>query len=268
MFKDKRVKIFYSLVAVALVVFTFTDLSISNLVYNPESIFGWFFESFGEAILGYIGAFSALYLIKTKTNGLLKNSGLGLVLILNLLTPTALISMYLKFNTLMIIIFAVFNIALIIILVNLVPNDKIEVTRKVSKVGIVISLAPIIIINVIKMLWGRQRYRSMDDPLTQFSMWFIPQGLTTNNEFMSFPSGHSANSASIIWITLLPLVFNKLKGKENLMIMIAGIWTLCVMFSRIIVGAHFASDVTMGMLITVSVFLWAKKRYIGDYYEN
>ncbi|MFC7055140.1 hypothetical protein ACFQOY_04260 [Enterococcus alcedinis] len=44
--------------------FTFQDLAISNVLFNPESTFGWFFESFGELILAYMGAFSAFALLK------------------------------------------------------------------------------------------------------------------------------------------------------------------------------------------------------------
>lgn len=45
--------------------FTFQDLAISNVLFNPESTFGWFFESFGELILAYMGAFSAFAYLKS-----------------------------------------------------------------------------------------------------------------------------------------------------------------------------------------------------------
>ena len=49
---------------------------------------------------------------------------------------------------------------------------------------------------------------------------------------------------------VLPVICQKLKGKENLLFFIGVIFTLTVAFSRIIVGAHFLTDVTIGMSVT------------------
>jgi len=64
----KQTKIFFCFVACVLLIFTFTDLQISETLYNPKSTFGWFFESFGEVIIALIGCFSTVGMI--RTNGL------------------------------------------------------------------------------------------------------------------------------------------------------------------------------------------------------
>lgn len=80
----------------------------------------------------------------------------------------------------------------------------------------------------------------------------------TKEEFKSFPSGHSG-SAAILMMTLpyLSMFFKKLKGKETMMFYIGFAWTLLMMFSRMLVGAHFLTDTCMGALIVVVVY------YIG-----
>ena len=42
-------------------------------------------------------------------------------------------------------------------------------------------------------------------------------------------------------------------------------WIILVMLSRIVVGAHFASDVTMGVVISFSVFLFLKARFLKEH---
>ena len=82
--------------------------------------------------------------------------------------------------------------------------------------------------------------------------------LITKEEFKSFPSGHSG-SAAIMMMTLpyMSMFFKKLKGKETMMFYIGFAWTLLMMFSRMLVGAHFLTDTCMGALIVVVVY------YIG-----
>lgn len=105
----------------------------------------------------------------------------------------------------------------------------------------------------------RLRFRSMTEPFNEFSLWFLPQGFTTNNEYMSFPSGHSVNSAVILWITLIPTSISKLKGKELYFKVVSFIWIIMIMISRVIMGAHFASDVTVGASISIVAFYLISK---------
>ena len=77
----------------------------------------------------------------------------------------------------------------------------------------------------------------------------------SKEEFKSFPSGHSG-SAAIMMMTLpyLSMFFKKLKGKETMLFYIGFAWTLLMMFSRILVGAHFLTDTCMGAMIIMIVY--------------
>ena len=258
-----KTRIIYGLIGLALLIFAFTDLQISQAVFGENNAFGNFFETYGEVPMMLVGSFSAASMILTSKNKIsLANFGFGLVFLLNTLGAAALPAMYLKLAPIFIVVIALVVGLVVAFSVSRIRPEKFSKLRQISKVGVVLSLAPILVINGIKMVWGRERYRNMVDPIAQFTPWFIPQGFTTNNEFMSFPSGHSANSAVILWITLLPLVFDKLK-KLPLEIF-ACTWSIAVMFSRIVVGAHFASDVTMGMAITFTLLLIFKKKFVRE----
>ncbi|EOH94964.1 hypothetical protein UAW_02043 [Enterococcus haemoperoxidus ATCC BAA-382] len=258
----KQTKIFFGFVACLLLIFTFTDLQISEMLYNPKSTFGWFFESFGEVIIALIGCFSTVGMI--RTSGKKWSVGtilLGTLFLFDTFMASFLITHYLKLPT-----FAMGLLGICCVIIfpligfNIQPADF-EVVRRIAKAGVVISLAPILIVTLVKMLWGRQRFRSMLDPAAEFTPWYVINGFTMNDDFMSFPSGHSANSATIIWITWLPLWLERLKGRETLLSLISGIWIICVMLSRVIMGAHFASDVLMGAAIVLFLNMYLKKKW-------
>lgn len=258
----KKTWLFILIFGLVLLVFTFTDLKISQKLYHPDSIFGWFFESFGEVVLALIGCFSAAILIRVSgKKWSVGNSLLGILFLFDTFMASFLMTHYLKLPMIVMgllagLCFVIFPI----IALKIKPSDF-EVVKRIAKAGVVISLAPIIIVTFLKVLWGRQRYRSMVNPTTDFTPWYVINGFTTNDDFMSFPSGHSANSATIIWITWLPMWLEKLKGKEIMLYVISAIWIICVMFSRVMMGAHFASDVLMGAGITIVLNMYLKKKW-------
>lgn len=67
----------------------------------------------------------------------------------------------------------------------------------------------------------------------------------------------------MVWITLLTLWLKGLKKYETLIVWFTGAWIACVMLSRVIVGAHFASDVLMGATITLMLFYVLKNKFFG-----
>ena len=77
--------------------------------------------------------------------------------------------------------------------------------------------------------------------------------------FKSFPSGHTASAAMIFTIASLP-VFLGFEGKKYLKYRIA-LWsvaaafTLIVAVSRLIMGAHYLSDVSAGAVISTIFIL-------------
>lgn len=88
-----------------------------------------------------------------------------------------------------------------------------------------------------------------DDPIFLYGIEI------TKEEFKSFPSGHSGTG--MIMAMFLPFAsffFPKLKGKETILFYIGAIFGFVMMFSRLLVGAHYLTDTCMGSLIVMIVY--------------
>ncbi|MEJ2105026.1 MAG: phosphatase PAP2 family protein, partial [Ignavibacteriaceae bacterium] len=85
----------------------------------------------------------------------------------------------------------------------------------------------VICIQLVKIIWGRVRFRDLDALYSQFTSWYLPQGITG---FDSFPSGHAAMG----WM-VLP-VFILLSKKTNLtkysVLALIIIWAVVLSLSR------------------------------------
>ena len=130
--------------------------------------------------------------------------------------------------------------------------------------GIISLLAiihPLLFVQIVKILCGRIRFRNLDPGFTNFTPWFLPPGLSSDGR--SFPSGHTAMG----WM-LLPLLITvkdrEIKDPYRIVVTVLVIgWGLFVGLSRIVVGAHYASDVlfSTGMAVVTTILLY-KKSYL------
>lgn len=57
-------------------------------------------------------------------------------------------------------------------------------------------------------------------------------------------------------------------GEKRLLEVTAIVWIVLVMISRIVMGAHFATDVIVGMLISMMLFLFLKYKFMPQNSEN
>jgi membrane-associated phospholipid phosphatase len=130
--------------------------------------------------------------------------------------------------------------------------------------GIISLLAiiyPLLFVQIFKILCGRVRFRNLEVGFTNFTPWFLPPGPSLDHQ--SFPSGHTAMS----WM-FLPLLIavkdREIKDPYRIVVTVLVIgWGLFVGLSRIVVGAHYASDVlfSTGMAAIVTILLY-KKSYL------
>lgn len=267
----KKYTIFLSIIGILMIIFALMDLNISHAVYNPESKFGLLFEAIGEFPAALIATFCtiSLMLTRNKEKSLKYNLGtVGYIVILFLFSIMAAMLPVKYFNgpEILIPVLMVLYIGVSYIIAKKYAVTNKEELRRAAIVGVLAFVYVTIAFNSIKFLWGRERYRHMIEvgSFDGFSKWFIPQGFASGNEFMSFPSGHSANAAIMIWITLIPTFVTSLKDKKNWFISFAALWIVLVPVSRIVVGAHFASDVTMGVNITLLIFVLLKNKYLNN----
>jgi membrane-associated phospholipid phosphatase len=238
------------------IIFGIYDLNISIAVVNENSNWGNFGADYGEPP-GY--ALIAIALA-TFLGGFSKN--------LNLQKIPAYISVLVG---ILFIIFASDEtdiltglglIVPIIIYVIITWNKDWSAYRKVS--GIISLLAiihPLLFVQLVKIFWGRIRFRDLAPAYIDFTPWFIPQGITGNQ---SFPSGHTSMGWMFLPL-LIPLRKWQWKSPIRLIgtILIIG-WGIFVGLSRIVVGAHYASDVLFSTFIPIIITILLFKKYYSN----
>jgi len=220
------------------IIFGIYDLQISIFWVNENSLWGNFGADYGE-YPGY--AFIALGL-SAYIGGYIKNLKAQKIpaYLAILYGGVMLVISLLDLNERKIIEYLMIVLSVVIfIIVNW--NTDLRKYRKIS--GIISFLAiinPLLFVQLVKLFWGRVRFRDLAPGYTNFTPWFIPQGITGNS---SFPSGHTAMG----WMFLPLLVGVEKKEWKNPIKIITVIsvlgWGLFVGLSRIVVGAHYASDV-------------------------
>ncbi|MDD1776493.1 MAG: phosphatase PAP2 family protein [Candidatus Methanomethylicus sp.] len=130
--------------------------------------------------------------------------------------------------------------------------------RPMSAIIIILAiLGPLLIVQTAKLFFGRVRFRDLYTDYSNFTPWYLPQGITGNNSFMS---GHAA--MSFIFLPLLISV-RELRWSDFRKIMVVSLvigWGLFVGASRIVVGAHYASDVlfSAGVDAVITILLYRK----------
>ena len=120
-----------------------------------------------------------------------------------------------------------------------------------------------ILVGVVKGPVGRMRFRAMNTigDFSKFTPWYVVNGAMEDEELMrlfgttdacrSFPSGHTcAAGMSYCLVMLIPALNIENKWKKAALWILPIVFTGTVAVSRIMVGAHFMSDVLMGGTIS------------------
>jgi membrane-associated phospholipid phosphatase len=126
----------------------------------------------------------------------------------------------------------------------------------VAVAGIAIVFASDTIVNNMKDVWGRFRPYEIADKVqgAHYTPWYHLNGV---NGHKSFPSGHSQTA----WTALfLPFFVDRSNVKlQRIMVKATAGFGALMAISRVVIGAHFLSDVTVGSSVTIlTVFVAAK----------
>ncbi len=259
--KSENVFLFKSLIIVLVpwvilaIIFGLYDLEISNLFVDFNSVWGAFGADFGEApgyaligisVVSLIGGLIKKVKLQKIPAFVISTAGIG-VMIYGFVSRERKISIISGIIALSILIFALVKF-------------HVDWKRYRRFAGIIVLLTifnPLIFVQITKLLCGRVRYRDLAKiGFEYYHPWYLPPGPTMKHA--SFPSGHIAMG----WM-LLPLIIyireKKLAKSLEIYLVISIIyWGLLVATSRVIVGAHFASDVlfSTGMAFIVTILLY------------
>ena len=153
----------------------------------------------------------------------------------------------------------------------------------VLMVAVFFSLIPGV--TMLKSIFHRPRYRTLSDPLfteITFHNWWqrcanyedlMALYNVSKEEFKSFPSGHAGATLLLSLTAAFAPLLDKRIQKNHLVLFYSGlVITLLVCYARMLVGAHFLSDVSMGALLTAiftfianEVIIFFKAKYDAKY---
>ena len=131
---------------------------------------------------------------------------------------------------------------------------------------VAISLVTLLIISATKELMCRPRFRFVlaTDNIDYFKNWWqsgreiktsLGMGIESD-EFASLPSGHSAYSMFAIF--MFPALSEYIRGIKKFEICLFGLgfaWWVITALSRLTLGAHYLTDVTIAGLVTILAYI-------------
>ncbi|MDE6658763.1 MAG: phosphatase PAP2 family protein, partial [Eubacterium sp.] len=244
--------LFYVVSAVALCFAAFFDLKIDIWLNNPENpICVWFYNT-GEIPCRLIMPFAGTVILYNadrkwqKIAGLLVNLGGSAYMGTYIAKHFFVQENQLAFG----IVYGIgFGVMLLLL------GRLVEIPEKLRKPLFVLAVAGIVVMVVqlsciegMKYLWGRVRFRDLlaNGSYDAFTPWYVLNGINGNK---SFPSGHTAGAGMSYLLMLLPFVFDKFKDKKQFCFWLPCVFTSIVAFTRLVMGAHYLSDVTVGGIV-------------------
>lgn len=261
---EKRNRLRQTSTAALIIIFILTmitagiyDLQFSNMIVNQESGWARVIEDYGE-LPGIITILTAIFIYhKRKKHSSNSRSLLyGSILLYSAFMLFVYMS-YLVLKPLLLTLTPalISGLILTIISVLLVKKLKVSFSDKAFNYARATLFTGLfgffLIVHPLKLFWGRIRFRNLDLTQSDFTQWFIPNGLTGNE---SFPSGHAA--MGILLITSF-IFFRDLKTKSRFIIYgLVLLWGLLVCAGRVVIGAHYLSDVIAGSAAVVFSYLY------------
>lgn len=248
---------------VMLAVGSFADYPISLALYHPDNPFGKLLAGFGEypAALGFSAAGAMLLSAHNRQRrlaGMLQMIAGCWFILSGGAMAAALPTGYLDIPVWLAALIGVGCTGLTVWGVLLLCRDADRgIVLRVAAVFLLVIFADILVVNLVKIPWGRARMRLVaSDARAYFMPWWQPgtelrDALTAagvpKEEFKSFPSGHSANSSSLMLLSLLPVLRPQWKHRQAVLFCVGFGWALAV--SRIVMGAHYLSDTAVGFAV-------------------
>lgn len=248
------------------------DYDVSRQLVNEGSPFGMFLNHFGE-IPAYLGVvISAFILYGARQRGSRTRTVVQHLLVLPVLVILTFFVVWLPFQYLyeyteyagatvpeviqqgvswLVWIETALLVVIGLALTNAPARERFERLARPAWLFIAVVVLSVIVVNLVKIGWARPRMRSIDN-LEGFRYWYEIAGPTNDNELKSFPSGHTAVSFGVIAYALFAPYTSRLRA--GYIVAFGAVWGSLVALSRVVIGAHFLSDVLAGAYVTVLLF--------------
>lgn len=273
MIKRYKNEIFFFYVAamVALIAAAFCDLQLDKLLNNTENIIAIWFKNTGEIPGRLICPFAGTVLFYTYKNKIQQLAGAIITL-----GGSAYFGYYIgkyffidEHRMLFSIIYGLgFGITCLIIGKFIaVPDKHRDMLRQIAILSIIIMFVQITVIEGMKYLWGRVRFRDLlaAGSYDSFTPWYKINGINGNK---SFPSGHTAGAGMSYLMMAFPYLSKKWERQKTLCFVIPLVYTSVVAFTRLVMGAHYLSDVAMGGIVSFTIVIITFTLYEKKFLKN
>lgn len=243
------------LFVVLAVLFGKYDLRISQAVVNQESSFGRMLEVLGVLVAPIFATLAGItvtvFFIREKSAPY-RSLKITLSCVMATVGAAYTLYVYADFSLWQCIGYTTVTFLLYAAAATLLakaPRPLLYELMRIAVVTLFYLIALLTLVSALKLFWGRIRFRQLSD-FSQFTPWYKPRGITG---YVSFPSGHTANAAALYAITLLAPLVKSRTGKA-LCYIVPCVWIVTMAVSRVLVGAHYASDVLFGAGISIALF--------------
>ena len=248
------------LLLVFMIVGSFFDFQISTALFDPDSLFGMLFASYGQlpAMLCISTAGTLLIKIADHQKKVLLILSYLFGILLNafaILGITMDPMLYIPHMSIVLsLIIAVILVGVVnFIMLKLTQDANRQQIKKVIILFIGVMFLEMIIINIIKIPWARPRMRMITAQNQVFQPWWVigsdmkdhlmALGIAAE-EFKSFPSGHTTSSFACSTVMML---YNPILG------IIGYIYAILTAISRLYLFVHYLSDVVTGVILGITI---------------
>lgn len=230
-FGRKNLNFILGLLAVFMIIGTFYDYQISSYFYNERNLFGRIFAAYGQFPVSLTMSIAGILMIKITDKVISIKTILSffIAILLNAMAIIAATIDPMTYLNLSLLISIVIAFILLILgnyfILRATRGCSHKQIKKAIQFMLFVIIAQLIIINIIKVFWGRPRMRMIEttDGAT-FQPWYVigssmkeklmALGIASE-EFKSFPSGHSASATCIFLLLLLPKINIRFASKKN-----------------------------------------------------
>lgn len=261
---------FYVFAAIAMIFASFYDLSIDKMLNDTSNSFAIWLQNTGEVPSRLICPLAGAVLFYTAEKKFAK-----LISLVIELGGSAYLGFYFgdyffadDENKIAFSLIYGIGVGIIILIAgNYIKIDLkyINALRIAAIIGVVAMFVQLGLIECMKYLWGRVRFRDLlaSGSFDAFTPWYVLNGINGNK---SFPSGHTAGAAMSYFLMFMPCIFDKFKNKQALCFVLPFVYTSLVAYTRLVMGAHYLSDVTMGgvvgfTVVIISIAVYEKQIY-------
>lgn len=266
-------------IAACVLIGSFCDLALSSAVFNIDSIFGMIFAGYGDMPMSICMFAAALILFMHPSKKIVLRvlQIIGAILCLLMSVPFMVVMPAVR-DGLPMPVAIVVGIALIVCLSIFLPKGIRKMDHssavRLALTLVLVAYGSMMLVNMFKGTWARPRMRmiSITDGAAFQPWWVIGceakdalmQLGVAAEEFKSFPSGHTCSAATALLLPYVARYSAKYTDKERTFFWIGVVWAVVVAFSRIIMGAHFLTDVSFGFLATLIVMYVCRKFIMKD----